>query len=124
MISTADCLVGIVALEHLYILYIELFAWTTKGRRIFKGTLPDELFEHTKGIAANLGLYNGFLAAGLIWSYFVETPEWSTQIRIFFLGCIIVVALFGAFRSSPMILLKQGVPALLSIVAVLVNAYL
>lgn len=124
MNTSADWLVAIVVLEHLYILYIEMFSWTKAGRRVFKGTLPDELFEHTKGIAANLGLYNGFLAAGLIWSYFAETPEWSTQIRIFFLGCVIMAALFGAFRSSPMILLKQGLPAILAMAAVLVHAYL
>lgn len=60
-------LVALVALEHSYILWIEMFAWTSKGREVFRGVLPDELFEQTKGLAANQGLYNGFLAAGLIW---------------------------------------------------------
>ena len=68
MTIVATILVALVALEHLYILWIEMFAWTTKGREVFKGALPDELFERTRGLAANQGLYNGFLAAGLIWS--------------------------------------------------------
>lgn len=124
MLNFTEGIVAIVILEHLYILYVEMFAWKTAGRRVFKGTLPDELFPPTQGIAANLGLYNGFLAAGLIWSYFAETDEWATQLRIFFLGCIIVAALFGAVRSSPMILFKQGLPALIAMTAVLVQAYL
>ena len=58
----ADFLIGLVALEHLYILWLEMFAWTTKGRKTFK-SFPADLFEKTKGLASNQGLYNGFLAA-------------------------------------------------------------
>ena len=58
-------LVALVALEHLYILYMEMFAWETLGKKTFKGSLPNELFKPTKKLAANQGLYNGFLAAGL-----------------------------------------------------------
>lgn len=117
-------LVALVAIEHLYILYIEMFAWTTLGRRVFRGTLPDDLFPPTAGLAANQGLYNGFLAAGLIWSFFVASPEWSNHLRFFFLGCIIIAAIFGALRSSRAILFKQGLPAFLAFLATLLSTRL
>ena len=68
-------LIGIVALEHLYILYMEMFAWETLGKKTFKGSLKPELFTPTKGLAANQGLYNGFLAAGLIWSLLINDEK-------------------------------------------------
>jgi putative membrane protein len=67
-------LIAIVAVEHLYILWIEMFAWTTTGRKVFR-SIPKELFEPTKVFAANQGLYNGFLAAGLFWSLLIQNPE-------------------------------------------------
>lgn len=119
MNTVAQILTALVAIEHLYILYIEMFAWETLGRKTFKGTLPDELFAKTKGLAANQGLYNGFLAAGLLWSFLIADAEWATNIRIFFLGCVVVAALYGAFKSSKSILLKQGLPAILAMIFVL-----
>ena len=68
----AKILVGFIALEHLFILYTEMFAWETRGRKTFKGAMPDELFTPTKVMAANQGLYNGFLSAGLIWSLLIQ----------------------------------------------------
>lgn len=117
-------LTAIVAVEHLYILYIEMFAWETTGKRVFKGAMPEELFTKTKGLAANQGLYNGFLAAGLIWAFFIGDKEWAFNIRIFFLNCVIIAALYGTFRSSKSILIKQGVPAILAMAAVLVSYYI
>lgn len=114
-------LTGIVALEHLYILWMEMFAWETVGKKTFRGALPEELFKATKGLAANQGLYNGFLAAGLIWSFFIENPEWSFNIRVFLLGCVIVAALYGGITSSKSILLKQGLPAILALICVLIS---
>lgn len=114
-------LVALVALEHLYILWIEMFAWTSKGREVFRGTLPDELFEKTKGLAANQGLYNGFLAAGLLWGLSVSDPIWSVRLQLFFLGCVLTAALYGALRSSPSILLKQGLPAALALLSLLLS---
>ena len=70
MESISKILIAIVALEHLYILYMEMFAWETLGKKTFK-TIPAELFKPTKSLAANQGLYNGFLSAGLIWSFFI-----------------------------------------------------
>lgn len=115
----ADILTAIVAIEHLYILYIEMFAWETLGAKVFKGALPEDLFPKTKGLAANQGLYNGFLAAGLVWSFIITTPEWSYNVRLFFLALVVVAASYGAYRSSLSILLKQGLPAILATIAVL-----
>lgn len=116
----ADILTAVVALEHLYILYIEMFAWETLGAKVFRDALPQDLFAKTKGLAANQGLYNGFLSAGLIWSYMITTAEWSYNVRLFFLALVVVAATYGAVRSSPSILLKQGLPAILALLAVLV----
>jgi uncharacterized membrane protein len=72
---TTKIVIGLVAFEHLYFLWLEMFAWETAGRRTFK-SLPAELFEPTKVLAANQGLYNGFLAAGLIWTFFISDEKW------------------------------------------------
>jgi uncharacterized membrane protein len=69
MTLIAKFLVGLIAFEHLYILYMEMFAWETLGKKTFKGIIPDDLFTSTKTLAANQGLYNGFLAAGLIFDH-------------------------------------------------------
>lgn len=119
MSTIAGVLVALVALEHLYILWIEMFAWTTKGKEVFRDALPEELFEPTRGLAANQGLYNGFLAMGLIWGLMIGDPEWSIRVQIFFLGCVIVAATYGVLRSSRSILIKQGLPAILALLALL-----
>src|SRR3989338_3346915 len=67
----SNILIGIVAFEHLYILWLEMFAWETAGKKAFKGSLADEMFKPTKKLAANQGLYNGFLAAGLVCSLLI-----------------------------------------------------
>lgn len=115
----AHILVAIVTLEHLYILWMEMFAWETAGKRSFKGALPDELFRPTKGLAANQGLYNGFLAAGLIWSFFISDPAWSVNVRIFFLACVVIAGLYGAFSASRKIFFVQALPAILALLFVL-----
>lgn len=111
-------LVGLVAAEHVYILWIEMFAWTTKGRATFRG-FPAELFEPTKTLAANQGLYNGFLAAGLVWSLLIQDTEWSRNVALFFLGCVITAGLYGWMTVSRSIFIKQGLPAVLAMLAVL-----
>ena len=121
MTIVATILVALVALEHLYILWIEMFAWTTKGREVFKGALPDELFERTRGLAANQGLYNGFLAAGLIWGLTIADPLWSLRVQLFFLLCVVTAATYGAMRSRRSILLKQELPAILALIALLLR---
>lgn len=113
-------LIGLVALEHIYILWIEMFAWTTKGRTTFK-SIPDELFEKTKGLAANQGLYNGFLAAGLIWSLLIADSDWSRNIALFFLSCVAIAGIYGAVTAQKSIFFKQALPALIAIIVLLLK---
>jgi len=114
----ARILIGIVALEHLYFLYFEMFAWETIGKKTFK-SLPENLFKPTKGLAANQGLYNGFLAAGLIWSLFISNAEWSKNVALFFLACVAVAGIFGALTASWKIFFVQGLPAIAAIIFIL-----
>lgn len=115
----ASVLVALVALEHLYILWIEMFAWTTKGKKTFR-SFPEHLFEPTKALAANQGLYNGFLAAGLIWSLCIGSEEWARNVAVFFLMCVIVAGVYGAATASKSIFFKQALPAVLALGAVLI----
>ena len=116
----AEILVCFVAIEHLYILYLEMFAWTTKGRKTFK-SLPAELFEPTKGLAANHGLYNGFLAAGLVWSLLIADPAWSRNVACFFLGCVVVAGLYGALSVQRSIFFVQALPAIVALAFTLLS---
>ena len=120
MIIASKILIALVAIEHLYILYIEMFAWETKGKATFK-SLPANLFTPTKALAANQGLYNSFLAAGLLWSLCIENVEWSFNIAIFFLLCVIIAGVFGAVTASKSIFLKQGLPALIALLFVILS---
>lgn len=113
----AQLLVGLVIAIHVYIVWLEMFAWTTRGPRTFR-SLPPHLFEPTKVLAANQGLYNGFLAAGLGWSLLIADPAWTRNVASFFLGCVAVAGLYGAATAGPRILLVQTVPALLALAAV------
>ena len=114
----AKLLIALVALEHLYILYFEMFAWETMGKKTFK-TLPEHLFKPTLGLAANQGLYNGFLAAGLIWTYFITDPVWQVKIAVFFLSCVIIAGLYGAATVSKRIFFVQALPAILALISLL-----
>ncbi|MBK9103394.1 MAG: DUF1304 domain-containing protein [Saprospiraceae bacterium] len=114
----AHILTALVVLIHLYIVWLEMFAWTTRGRKVFK-TFPKELFEPTKALAANQGLYNGFLAAGLIWSFLIADPVWQVNIRFFFLGCVAVAGIYGAWTADKKILMVQTLPAVAAILAVI-----
>lgn len=120
METISKILIAIVALEHLYIMYFEMFAWENIGKRTFK-SFPKELFTPTKGLAANQGLYNGFLAAGLTWSFFIADSHWSENIAIFFLSCIIIAAIFGAITASKRIFFIQGIPAILALLFLLLK---
>jgi putative membrane protein len=117
----AAILVGIVAFEHLYILWMEMFAWETVGKKTFKAALPEQMFKPTKGLAANQGLYNGFLSAGLLWTFFISDSIWKTNICIFFLSCVIVAGIFGAFTASKKIFFVQALPAILALISVLMG---
>ena len=111
-------LIGLIALFHSYILWFEMFAWETRGRKVFT-KFPKELFAQTKTLAANQGLYNGFLAAGLIWTFFIQDPIWRANISLFFLACVAVAGIFGAITADKKIFFVQALPALIAIVLIL-----
>ncbi len=105
--------VGLVAALHIYFLVLEMFLWTKPlGRKVFR--LTPEKAEMTKALAANQGLYNGFLAAGLIWSLILG-PE-GIWIRIFFLTCVLIAGLYGAATVGKKILYVQALPAAIALV--------
>jgi len=111
----ANILVGLVAALHLWFLVLEMFLWTKPlGRKTFGNSA--ELAETTKVLAANQGLYNGFLVAGLVWGLVTD----QTDAKVFFLACVVVAGLYGAATVSSRILFVQAVPALLALGAVLV----
>lgn len=110
-------LIAIVALEHIYFLWLEMFAWETKGKEVFK-MLPAELFEPTKILAANQGLYNGFLAAGLIWALFITNDLWSFYISVFFLSCVSIAGIYGALSASKKIFYVQALPAIVTLILI------
>ncbi|MER8919995.1 DUF1304 domain-containing protein [Mesorhizobium sp. M0802] len=109
-----NILVGLVALIHLFIVYLEMVAWDTpRGHRAFN--LKPDFASASKVLAANQGLYNGFLAAGLIWGLHLGAAGF--QIKVFFLLCIAVAGLYGAATASRKILYIQTVPAVLALAA-------
>jgi putative membrane protein len=110
-------LVALVAIEHLYILILEMFLWTTpRGRRAFGTT--EEFARASRSLAANQGLYNGFLAMGLLWSLSPSTAAYSANLQVFFLTCVLVAAIFGAATAKRTIIFIQGAPAALALAAV------
>jgi putative membrane protein len=118
MTSVANIAVLLVALLHLYFLVLEMFFWDKPlGLRSF-GLLP-EFAKASRVLAANQGLYNGFLAAGLVWG--VSLGAGGTAIKIFFLGCVITAGVFGALTASRKILWFQGLPGAAALVLVLIS---
>lgn len=114
----ANVFVGLVALLHTYFLILEMFLWDKPtGRRVFG--LTAELATATKTLAANQGLYNGFLVAGLVWGL-VRGAE-GRDIKLFFLACVIVAGIFGAATASKRILFVQALPALIALVLTLLS---
>jgi len=111
----SEIVVSLVAALHIYILWLEMFAWTTRGRKTFR-SIPPDLFEKTKVLAANQGLYNGFLAAGLVWSLLITDAGWSANVAYFFLGCVMIAGIYGALTAQRSILFIQTVPAAIALV--------
>ena len=109
----AQVLVAFVALGHVGFLVLEMFFWNHPvGRKIF--AMTPEVSASSAVLAANQGLYNGFLAAGLIWGL----VSWRFDVLAFFLGCVIVAGIFGGFTAKWTILLTQALPAALALVCV------
>lgn len=121
MALAARILTALVGVLHLYILVLEMFLWQTERGYAAFGTTP-EFAEMTATFAANQGLYNGFLAAGLLWGAFHKNPAFAVQIRLFFLGCVAVAGVYGAATVKTSILFVQTAPATLGIIAVLLAA--
>jgi len=118
MIIFIKCLIGFIAFLHLYFLYLEMFAWTTRGPKVFK-SLPKESFETTKVMAGNQGLYNGFLAAGLIWSLCIGDMVWAKNVSMFFLICVMVAGIYGMMTASKRIFFIQALPAIIALIFIL-----
>ncbi|MFH7597887.1 DUF1304 domain-containing protein [Streptomyces racemochromogenes] len=117
MSITATVAVLLIAAVHVYILVLEMFLWTGPKARAAFGTTPAFAAE-TKTLAANQGLYNGFLAAGLVWGAVASDPV-GFQAKVFFLACVAVAGAYGAATASRKILLVQTVPALIALALVL-----
>ncbi len=109
--------IGLVAFIHLYILWFEMFAWESRGPKVFRA-FPRDLFSPTKAIAANQGLYNGFLGAGLIWTFFIADQQWQNNVALFFLSCVAIAGLFGALTADRKILFVQTIPATIGIILI------
>ena len=115
MSMLANIVVGLIGLLHVYILVLEMFLWDTpRGMKAF-GLTP-EFAAQTKTLAANQGLYNGFLAAGLFWG--LSQGAAGTDVQVFFLLCVLVAGLYGAATASRRILFIQAVPAAIALALV------
>ena len=115
MIWIANSLVALVALLHVYFLVLEMFLWTRPlGLKTFRNSLDKA--KESAVLAANQGLYNGFLAAGLIWGLVQGVPAFAFQTKTFFLLCVIVAGLYGAATVSRRILLVQAAPAAVALI--------
>lgn len=113
---TSFILTAFVAVEHVFILVLEMFLWKTElGMKIFQ--LTPETAEITAKLAKNQGLYNGFLAAGLFWAlFFIKDQNQKFQTILFFLICVVVAGIYGSATAKFSILFSQGLPAFLALV--------
>lgn len=112
-------LVALVAIEHLYILALEMFLWTKPSTMKTFGIKPEEA-ESMKTLAANQGLYNGFLSAGLFYSLIASLPEVAFQFKVFFLLCVIVAGVYGGMTVKPRIAIVQALPALIALIVTII----
>ena len=116
MATAANIAIGLLALLHAYFLVLEMFLWDKPfGRRVFKTT--PEYAAASKTLAANQGLYNGFLAAGLVWGLTLGAA--GLEVKIFFVSCVIVAGVFGAVTVSRSILFVQGLPGIIALALLL-----
>lgn len=117
MNKIATFLVAVIALLHVYIAWFEMFAWESRGPKIFS-SFPADLFAQTTAMAANQGLYNLFLAIGLIWSLVISDTKWRANVATVFLLFVAVAGVFGAATVSAKILVVQTVPAVAALVLI------
>ncbi len=115
-----DILIGLIALLHIYILVLEMFLWTTpRGLAAFGQTLQQARASAT--LAANQGLYNGFLAAGLIFGLVTRDPETANAFKVFFLGCVIVAGVYGGLTVNRRIFVIQAAPAIVALLVLFLS---
>jgi putative membrane protein len=115
MKKIALVLVAIIAILHFYIAWFEIFAWTSRGPSIFE-TFPPELFEQTVQMAANQGIYNAFLAVGLVWALLIKDPKWQHNIAVCFLSFVFVAGVVAAITVALKSGLIQMVPAAIALI--------
>ncbi|MEL6677942.1 MAG: DUF1304 domain-containing protein [Pseudomonadota bacterium] len=118
-------LIALNALVHLYILWMEMFAWETRGPLVFGDLFEGnaaEMFAATAPMAANQGLYNGFLAAGLIWALTIREPRWRFNVATCFLSFVAIAGLYGAATVTATTLIVQTLPATLAFGALWLSA--
>lgn len=109
-----------VAIEHIYIMILEMFLWT-KPRTLKIFAMDIKSAEISKPLAANQGLYNGFLSAGLIWGLSHQNDDFGIQIQVFFLLCVCIAAIFGSITAKKSILYVQGLPAAIALLSLFIN---
>jgi putative membrane protein len=119
MSTIATIVIAIIALMHVWFLILEMFLWDKPtGRRAFG--LTAEFAAQSKVLAANQGLYNGFLAAGLIWGLLLGNAE-GTHVKIFFLACVLIAGVYGGFTATRKVLWIQALPAAIGLALVLLS---
>ena len=107
--------VAFIALEHLFFMTLEMFFWNKPlGLKIFR--TDQDFADKSKILAANQGLYNGFLSAGLIWSLFTSSPGQALALKIYFLLCVLLAGLYGAYTVGKSILFLQALPAFMALI--------
>jgi len=117
MSIAANAVIALIALLHVWFLILEMFLWTRpSGRRAFGTTAEFAL--QSKALAANQGLYNGFLAAGLVWGLYLGAGGAGFSVKLFFLTCVLVAGIFGGLTASRKILWIQALPALVALVLI------
>ncbi len=120
MAIAVNILLGLIILIHLYIVWFEMFAWTSRGPKVFRSFSKD-LFPKTKTLAANQGLYNAFLVAGLVWTFVIHDVVWKTNVSLFFLSCVSIAGVYGALTAERKIFFVQAMPAIIALVLILIK---
>lgn len=115
MRTIALFIVAAISALHFYIAYFEIFAWESRGPKVFT-SFPAELFGQTKALALNQGVYNGFLALGLLWSLFIKDRKWQSNVATCFLLFVAIAGIACAVSVSVRILFIQTAPAILALI--------
>lgn len=113
-------IIGVVAVQHYFIMLMEMFMWEKRGPSIFK-SFEKKLFSETTAMAKNLGIYNGFLATALLLTLFITDAMWFHNIALFSLCCVIVAGAYASFTAEKTIFLKQSLLAVVGVIVLLIG---